>query len=452
MFVRYVGRLPENRQYTAAIRSSRCVVIDSLSKQRNVSAKFQILGSKEGPLEILWRTITRDFFDLAVLVYITDELVFRPPTWHRKVNLHVPVLQSEHWINSSRSIENLLSFLTGDRFRIEWSLGRLVASLGSHNLRLSKSRYDSVCLFSGGMDSLMGAIGLLEEGRRVLLVGHRTDGQASAAQHEIFRGLQKRFKNEVDLIQCSVARSRISNPKFSLPDKVERDHRSRSFLFLALGVAVADATGTDDLVLAENGHIALNPPLSPSRMGSLTTRTAHPRYLLEFARFVQSMNIFNGKVRNPFLYHNKNDLLTNLQDWYVPLLKRSISCAHGTTSVRWAGVANVKHCGHCVPCIYRRAAMLQAGLDNPEDYIDDTFRNLNELSRARQRDMLTLIRFAKRVCRSNPTQLQSIVVSHGAFPADCGRTVGPIKSHNYVPWGDMLVRWAKQFLRLLQLD
>ena len=452
MFVRYVGGLPENKKYNVAIRSSRCVVIDSLTKERNVTANFQIYGRKEGPLEILWRTVTRDFFDLAVLVYIADELVIRPPTWHRKINLHVPVLQFEHWNSSNRSIENLLSFLTGDRFRIEWSLGRLVASLGSHNLRLSKSSYDSVCLFSGGMDSLMGAIGLLEEGRRVLLVGHRADGQASAAQHEIFRGLRKRFKNEVDLIQCGLARSRVSNPKFSLPEKVERDHRSRSFLFLALGVAVADATGTDDLVLAENGHIALNPPLSPSRMGSLTTRTAHPRYLLEFARFVQNINIFKGKVRNPFLYNNKNDLLANLKDWHIPLVQRSVSCAHGTTSVRWSGVANVKHCGHCVPCIYRRAAMIQAGLDNSEDYVDDTFRNLDYLSPARQRDMLMLIRFAKRVCRSNQIQLQSIVVSHGAFPSDCGRTIGPFRSQNYVPWGEMLVRWAKQFLRLVQLD
>ena len=452
MFVRYVGRLQKNIKYSVAIRSKRCVVVDSLSERQNVTAHFYTYGRQEGPLEILWRPITRDFFDLAALVYVADELALRPPTWHRKINLHVPVVQLEDWLDASSNLEDLLSFLTGDQFRFEWSPGRLLASFGSHNLRLSKDCYDSVCLFSGGMDSLKGAIGLLEEGRRVLLVGHLSDGQASTAQREIFLGLQKRFKHEVDLIQCSLARSRVGNPMFPLPEKVERDHRSRSFLFLALGVVIADATGTRDLVLAENGHIALNPPLSPSRMGSLTTRTAHPRYLLNFARFVRDVKAFNGCVRNPLLYQSKIDLLSNLQDWHIPLVQRSVSCAHGTTSVRWAGVANVKHCGHCVPCIYRRAAMMQVGLDDPGDYVDDTFGNLQDLSRSRQRDMQMLIRFAKRVDQASPIQLRSIVVSHGAFPADCGKTIGPYESGDYAPWGKMLARWAKQFLHLLKLD
>jgi len=439
-----------NAEYVAALEDEDSVVIDSLSPRRNVSASFHMYGHREGPMQMRWRPTTRDLFDLAALVYIADELNLRPETWHRNVDLYVPVAEIDKWREVDDRLEALLGFLTGDQFNVAWSPGRRLAPLSTHNLRLPRSGYDSVCLFSGGLDSLTGAIGLLEEGRRVLLVGHLSDGQASTAQHDIYRGLQRRFGRQVDFVQCSLARSRVREPRFPLPEKVDRDHRSRSFLFLSLGVAVAAATGAEDLVLAENGLIALNPPLGPSRMGSLTTRTAHPRYLLDFASFVREIDAFQGRIWNPLLYKSKTDLLANLQDWQIALVQRSVSCAHGTTSVRWDGVADVRHCGHCVPCIYRRAAMMVAGVDDPRDYVDDVFGGLLALSPKRQQDMRMLIGFARRVRSASPTQLRSLVVSHGAFPAACGKTIGPFESGNYAPWGDMLTRWAGEFLELVE--
>ena len=76
----------------------------------------------------------------------------------------------------------MLNFLTGDR----WTLGfrsrpnafaRLVPA------RLSRSRgasFDSVSLFSGGLDSLIGAIDLLEAKDGPLLVSHAGDDATSA--------------------------------------------------------------------------------------------------------------------------------------------------------------------------------------------------------------------------------------------------------------------------------
>ena len=446
MFVRYAGPMWSNYEYVAALESDDSVVIDSLSPTRNVSASFHMYGRREGPLQMRWPPGTRDLFDLAALVYIADELSPRPETWLREMDLYVPVEDVEKWRAAGSALESLLGFLTGDRFSVTWSPGRRLAPFGSHNLMLPRSGYDSVCLFSGGLDSLTGAFGLLEKGRRVLLVGHRSDGQAAKAQNELYRALQARFGRQVDLVQCSLARSRIDNPKFTLPRKADENHRSRSFLFLALGVAVAAAVQAEELVLAENGLIALNPPLGPSRVGSLTTRTAHPRYLLDFVRFVRAIDAFQGWIWNPLLYDSKIDLLADVQEWQIPLVRRSVSCAHGTTSVRWDGVAGVKHCGHCVPCIYRRAAMMSAGLDDRRDYVDDVFGNLDALSPKRQQDMRMLLGFARRVGQASTTQLRSLVVSHGAFPAACGGTIGPFESTDYAPWGEMLARWAREFL------
>ena len=449
MFVRYSGPMRSNGEYVAALESRDSVVIDSLSPRRNVSASFQMYGRREGPLQMRWPARTRDLFDLAALVYIADELSPRPETWNREINLYVPVENVEVWRGVGDELEALLGFLTSDRFSVKWSPGQRVAPFGSHKLMLPTRGYDSVCMFSGGLDSLTGAFRLLENGRRVLLVGHRSDGQASTAQYELYRALQARFGRQVDLVQCSLARSRINNPKFALPGKADENHRSRSFLFLALGLAVAAAARAEELVLAENGLIALNPPLGPSRVGSLTTRTAHPRFLLDFVWLVREIDAYQGRIWNPLLYDSKTDLLADVQEWQIPLVQRSISCAHATTSVRWDGVPGVRHCGYCVPCIYRRAAMMSAGLDDPQDYVDDVFEDLDALSPKRQQDMRMLLRFARRVVQASPTQLRSLVVSHGTFPAACGGTIGPFESTDYAPWGDMLARWAGEFLEFV---
>lgn len=449
MFVRYSGSIPNNAEYVAALASNNSVMIDLLSQTRNVSASFQMYGRREGPMQMRWPPNTRDLFDLAALVYIADELSPRPETWNREIELYVPVENVEVWQGVGHELEALLKFLTGDQISVEWSPGPRLPPFGSHNLTLPTCGYDSVCLFSGGLDSLTGACKLLGDGRRVLLVGHRSDGQASTAQYELFRALQARFGQQVDLVQCSLARSRIKNPKFALPRKADESHRSRSFLFLALGVAVAAAVRAGELVLAENGLIALNPPLGPSRVGSLTTRTAHPRFLLEFVSFVRDIDAYQGRIWNPLLYDSKTDLLTDVQEWQIPLIQRSVSCAHATTSVRWDAVPGVRHCGYCVPCIYRRAAMMPAGLDDPRDYVNDVFENLDGLSPKRQQDMRMLLGFALRVAWAKPTQLRSLVASHGAFPANCGVTIGPFESANYAPWGDMLARWAGEFLEIV---
>ena len=450
MFVRYSGSIRSNEEYVTVLQSGDSVVIDSMSTRRNVSASFDMYGRREGPLQMRWTPKTRDLFDLAALVYIADELSPRPETWKRKIDLFVPVKNVEEWQGVTRELETLMGFLTGDQFSVHWSPGRRLSPFSTHNLILPKKGYDSVCLFSGGLDSLTGAFRLLEDGRRVLLVGHRSDNQASTAQRELYRALQARFGHQVALVQCSLARSRINDPKFALPEKADENHRSRSFLFLALGVAVAAAVRAEELVLAENGLIALNPPLGPSRVGSLTTRTAHPRYLLGFVRLVHEIDVFRGRIWNPLLYDSKTDILSDVQDWQIPLVQRSVSCAHGTTTVRWDQLKGEKHCGHCIPCIYRRAAMMSAGIDDPHDYIDDVFNDLDALTPKRKQDTHMLLRFARRVVQASPMQLRSLVVSHGRFPANCGGTIGPFETTDYAPWGDMLARWAEEFLSFVR--
>jgi len=313
-------------------------------------------------------------------------------------------------------------------------------------LGLPVDQHNAICLFSGGLDSLMGALQLLEDGEQVLLVAHHSDAVASAAQRDIFALLQQRYGNRVDLVQCGLARSPRRRPRFPLPAKTETSHRSRSFLFLALAIAVAKGARVDRVVLAENGLIALNPPLGRSRVGSLSTRTAHPRFLAGFIELVRGLGAFDGSLVNPFLYMSKTDIVDGLQRWQVPFVLRSVSCAHAATVVRYQGVAGARHCGYCLPCIYRRVALMKAGCDRAGDYCDDSFGNLHGLSPARQEDMRFLVRFARKIVAASSVERRNIVVSHGTFPADVGGLIGLSAAADYGPWADMLLRWASDFL------
>ena len=446
-FGRYVGRGCKDPEYLSLLESADAV-IDTTAGTGNVAVSFFRQGARHGRMQMRWQAITRDFFDLSAMLYVADELAKRDEAWTRKVQFIVPVVDPDIWFSTQDALVDVLGFLTGDTYCFRWMQTRRPDAYGRHRVKLPRGRHDVVCMFSGGLDSLMGAARLLDAGKRVLLVGHHADGVTSTAQRELFDMLYRRFGNRVEMIQCGLRRSTRTDPTFELPEieSKEDSHRARSFLFLALGFSVASGASVDQVVLAENGLIALNPPLGASRVGSLSTRTAHPRFLGKLLSCVRSMGVFGGRLENPFLYQSKTDMMSGMQDWLEPLVRRSVSCAHATTSVRWAGKNGVLHCGYCVPCIYRRVALMSVNLDDPADYCEDIFKELHNLTETKQVDMRFLVRFATRVTAAGAAQLRSIVVSHGTFPAEIGRYIGPYEAPDYGPWADMLSRWANEFL------
>jgi hypothetical protein len=111
-------------------------------------------------------------FLLAALgAWAGDKLLPRnraPDAWTRNIELHLPV--SPSWIPLAPGLARLLNFLTGD----DWLLK--LREFTPDPLPRSKWPHDwapqEVLLFSGGLDSLAGALDRLEAGRRLLLVSH----------------------------------------------------------------------------------------------------------------------------------------------------------------------------------------------------------------------------------------------------------------------------------------
>jgi 7-cyano-7-deazaguanine synthase in queuosine biosynthesis len=447
--LRYIGRARSgDTAYAAALNTKGARVIDTVSKKANVTVRLKLNGSVA---ELLLKPEVRDLVDFAATLYVGDELEPRsaaPDRWTREFRIIFPTSDPEPWRAASEDLSRTLTVLSGDRFVLEWlRASHLPTSYGAHRTRVGR-RYDAVCLFSGGIDSLLGAYGLLRADKRVLLVGHQADTVTASAQTRLFRKLREEFKKNVDLLQCRVARAQRSDPKHALGDKVEDTHRPRSFVFLALAVAAARAAQVRDIALPENGLIALNPPLGTSRLGSVSTRTAHPAFVSGFAKVLRKAGIFDGAIRNPFLYLSKTDMVIAADPAIRPLLLDSVSCSH-VGALRWQGTSAVRHCGYCMPCIYRRVALMAIGLDNPKAYLHDVFTDLPNLSDTKRADLRALARFAKRVSSAAEAERQALVVAQGPFAHDVGTAIGPGASVGYAKWSGMLKRWSDDFVSRL---
>jgi hypothetical protein len=165
-------------------------------------------------------------------------------------------------------------------------------------------------------------------------------------------------------------------------------------------------------------------------------------YLSGIAEFFESTGLFTGSIRNPFLYLSKTDMLRNLEPKLIDPVLRSVSCSRPS---RYQD-KGVLHCGYCVPCIYRRAAMMACGLDHAHRYAFDFVRDLPTMTRHTQADVRAVVAFAQRVCEASDVSLELLVLSHGHFPPDVGGRIGPGAATDYRPWADMVRRWARDLL------
>src|SRR3989442_11166273 len=78
------------------------------------------------------------------------------------------------------------------------------------------------------------------------------------------------------------------------------------------------AGGTVTLHVCENGFIAINPPLTGSRLGSLSTRTAHPYFLAQFQNILKAAGL-HVEIRTPYAAKTKGEMLKECAD--QPLLR-----------------------------------------------------------------------------------------------------------------------------------
>ena len=124
-------------------------------------------------------------------------------------------------------------------------------------------------------------------------------------------------------------------------------------------MCIRDRDNVSELMVPENGLIALNVPLDETRVGSFSTRTTHPFYLSLWNKLLLGLGL-NISVKNPYWDKTKGEMASECKskDALYETMKLSFSCS-SPGKARWRGLSP-QHCGYCVPCIIRRAAMHKA--------------------------------------------------------------------------------------------
>jgi len=366
-----------------------------------------------------YSAIALDFLFIASVVYAIDKLIARNrarDNWTRRLELKIPISDTKRWPGVKSQLETCLSFLTGDDWRIHFS------DLQCNLIRPSKRKHrriivghlikaDAVCLFSGGLDSLIGAIDWLEANPNgnLLLVSHydKHVKVPFSDQTALLRIMKSHYESQFDSLQVWVGQD---------PGGEETTFRSRSFLYMALGNFAANALGENTpLIVPENGTIAINVPLTPSRRGSCSTRTAHPYFLNLLQRILNEVGITNP-IQNPLEFKTKGECVEQCLNPQIlrETALESVSCSKRGHKRTWFDKF-AKECGRCVPCIYRRAALHKVGLDI-ENYGRDICNGEVDLDSDEKLayDFRACVLFIRR--RPSLAEISILLLTNGSIP------------------------------------
>lgn len=357
-----------------------------------------------------------DLLIFAMSVYTADlriERSFAADRWTRRFALHQPVAEPEKWQKAQPILKEMLGFLTGDDWTFNFRHRRVKFS------KLTSKKRDEklpsvVALFSGGLDSFVGAIDLLEENPGVIaLVGQYGSGSTHPSQINTHKILEEDYANRTSPLGFWIQPAKPG--KKSSEDTM----RSRSILFLALGTSVATACGDETpLYVPENGLISLNVPLSNSRMGSFSTRTTHPYFISCYKEFLKTLEI-STPIHLPYRFLTKGEMLKEVKNSKVLRdgLVKTLSCSRpdaGRFEKRPPGT----HCGYCVPCIIRLSSMKAAGFDLKDAAFFDIANESPEPKTAKGRDRRGFELAIERVKKFSSLKLVGEVLQSGPLPPE----------------------------------
>jgi hypothetical protein len=314
-----------------------------------------------------------DLLEIASYIYAADSAIPRGgktdaqlgARWRRKLRFVIPVRQPKLWSSDPvlAALVETISFLSDDNYAFEFGLLENPLPVERY-FPLSDAKDvaftpDDVILFSGGLDSFAGTVEeLVVHGKKVALVSHRSATKTVGVQNYLINQLRSRFG--VDRILHVPV---WANLKGSLGN--ESTHRTRSFLFAALGAVTAQLLDRERICFFENGVVSLNLPPVAQVVGARATRTTHPQVLADFRRLFSEVFSRHFEVVNPYTWMTKSEIVSRIsQNGCSDLIRHTRSCT------RVYIMTNMHpHCGQCSQCIDRRFAVLAAGqeAEDPAD-------------------------------------------------------------------------------------
>ncbi|MBT6835832.1 MAG: ATPase [Bacteroidetes bacterium] len=324
-----------------------------------------------------------DLFYISLMVYYADRKHLRQTSfdaWTRHFKIYMPVLELDKWNQNKSLLEQMISFLSGDLWEFDFrkrTLNENEKKVESWALK-SRKKYspNAFCMLSGGLDSFIGAIDLLSEEKNIAFIGHYGGGKGVLEYQKIVKSLLMQ--------EYSLNDRQFFNFHAAVVGGIEDSTRTRSFMFFTHAIILASTLRKEtSLFIPENGLISLNIPLTNTRLGSSSTRTTHPYYMKQLQLLLSNLGI-QVKLENPYQFYSKGEMIENCKN--LSFLRNNInntmSCSHPDLG-RYQSESSPSHCGNCLPCIIRRAAIEKVfGTDN-SNYRDKYFnigKSVSELN------------------------------------------------------------------------
>ena len=378
-----------------------------------------------------------DLLEIATYVYSADQVIRRGADdvdtfgdgWRRDLHFVVPVRDPDFW--SSAQVQDTLcstlGFLSDDQYRFDFvKLDQehpFQQYLQFDDTQQVYGKPEQVVMFSGGLDSLAGAIDeVVNQKRRVLLVTHKSTSKLNKRHRTLEQMLaEKAGDNVPHRISVRVHKAKELNHEYT--------QRSRSFLYVSIGATIARMLNLKSVRFYENGVISLNHPVCAQVVGGRATRTTHPRVMKGFQDLLSLVAGEPFTVENPYIWKTKADVVKIITDAGChDLIKHSMTCTH-----TWEMTNQHTHCGGCSQCIDRRFAILAAKADQHdpvEHYKVDVFTQ----SRDKGEDKIMAAAYLERANQvKNLTDVTQFVSSY----PDVGRV---LKYLNYSSAGQVAQR------------
>jgi 7-cyano-7-deazaguanine synthase in queuosine biosynthesis len=311
-----------------------------------------------------------DLLEIASYIYAADSAVSRGgktdsylgAMWRRKFRFVIPLREPTRWSSDSLigALVETIGFLSDDEYEFEFRPLKTPPSVETYfplsGARDAKFMPDEVILFSGGLDSFAGTVEqLVAHGKKVALVSHRSASKITEAQNYLIGRLRNRFG--VDRVLHVPVRANLKDDLGKEPT-----HRTRSFLFAAIGAVTSHLLDLQRIFSFENGVVSLNLPPVGQVVGARATRTTHPQALAGFQRILSAVLGQSFDVSNPYAWITKSEVVERIVQCGCPdLIRHTRSCTrvHAMTKLH-------PNCGQCSQCIDRRFAVLAAGQEQED--------------------------------------------------------------------------------------
>jgi len=311
-----------------------------------------------------------DLLEMASYVFSADRLSSRGSkkaveyhSWSRIFHFVIKVRDYEFWNDKKikRKLNQALKFMTGDK---EYKFTFLKGEKNKYNHLFNEESFKKykiedethICLFSGGLDSLAGAIDILKNSNKnVYLVSNISNPGTKRTQNKLVNKLKEEYPNRIVhyKYQCN----------FKGIKSRDESQRTRAFLYGTIAFAICEAYSINKFYIYENGITSLNFSRRADLINARASRTTHPKTIKLLEELFSSISNNNLNIELPFLWKTKTNIMELIsKNGFEHLINSSVSCSR---TRKKSGQST--HCGQCFQCVDRKFASYASGLDNIDE-------------------------------------------------------------------------------------